>query len=77
MDALKKCEHDPHVLLAGSKLIWVERKLKKAREWFMRTVKVEPDFGDAWAYFYKFEQIYGTQVCGFNTHFLTSRRLSE
>jgi len=62
VDALKKCEHDPHVLLAGSKLIWAERKYKKAREWFMRTVKVEPDFGDAWAYFYKFEQIHGTQV---------------
>jgi pre-mRNA-processing factor 6 len=62
VDALKKCEHDPHVLLAGSKLIWSERKIKKAREWFMRTIKVEPDLGDAWAYFYKFELIHGTQV---------------
>merc|ERR1719411_1495843 len=33
VDALKKCEHDPHVLLAVSKLFWSERKLTKARDW--------------------------------------------
>ena len=26
VDALKKCEHDPHVLLAVSKLFWTERR---------------------------------------------------
>ena len=62
VDALKKCEHDPNVLLAGSKLIWAERKMKKARNWFQRTVKVDPDFGDAWAYFYRFELMHGTRV---------------
>jgi pre-mRNA-processing factor 6 len=25
-------------------------------------VKIDPDFGDAWAYFYKFELQYGTEV---------------
>ena len=25
-----------------------------------RTVKLEPDLGDAWIYFYKFEQLHGT-----------------
>ncbi|XP_006820857.1 pre-mRNA-processing factor 6-like, partial [Saccoglossus kowalevskii] len=55
VDALKRCEHDPNVLLAVSRLFWTERKLSKAREWFNRTVKIEPDLGDAWAYFYKFE----------------------
>ena len=66
VDALKKCEHDAHVLLAASKLFWSERKITKAREWFHRTVKIEPDFGDAWAYFYKFEKIHGTEVRGYN-----------
>ncbi|KAI3418954.1 hypothetical protein GPALN_008047 [Globodera pallida] len=61
VDALKKCEHDPNVLLAGSKLVWAERKIKKARSWFQRTVKVDPDFGDAWAYFYRFELMHGSQ----------------
>ncbi|XP_030829995.1 pre-mRNA-processing factor 6 [Strongylocentrotus purpuratus] len=61
VDALKRCEHDPHVLLAVSKLFWSERKLTKAREWFTRTVKIEPDLGDAWAYFYRFELLYGNE----------------
>ncbi|KAI5723357.1 hypothetical protein M8J76_004905 [Diaphorina citri] len=61
VDALKKCEHDPHVLLAVSKLFWCENKNQKCREWFNRTVKIDPDLGDAWAYFYKFEIINGTE----------------
>lgn len=60
-DALKKCEHSPHVLLAVSKLFWSEQKTEKARNWFNRTVKLDPDFGDAWAYYYKFELIYGSE----------------
>jgi pre-mRNA-processing factor 6 len=60
VDALKKCEHDPQVLLAVAKLFWAERKTQKCREWLMRTVKLEPDLGDAWIYFYKFELIHGT-----------------
>lgn len=61
VDALKRCEHDPHVLLAVSKLFWTERKMNKAREWFNRTVKIDPDLGDAWAYYYKFESLHGTE----------------
>ena len=60
VDALKKCEHDPHVLLAVSKLFWTERQTQKCRQWFNRTVKIEPDLGDAWAYFYKFKLLHGT-----------------
>ncbi|XP_033726483.1 pre-mRNA-processing factor 6-like [Pecten maximus] len=62
VDALKRCEHDPHVLLAAAKFIfWAERKVNKAREWFNRTVRIDPDLGDAWAYFYKFELQHGTE----------------
>ncbi|CAL8108543.1 unnamed protein product [Calicophoron daubneyi] len=61
VDALKKCEHDPLVLLAVSKMFWCERLVSKARNWFTRTVKLEPDLGDAWAYFYKFELQHGTE----------------
>jgi pre-mRNA-processing factor 6 len=67
VDALKKCEHDPQVLLAVSKLFWTERKLNKCREWFNRALKIEPDLGDTWAYFYKFELIHGTEVCFFSS----------
>ena len=61
IDALKCCENDANVLLAVSKLFWTERKLQKTREWFNRTVKLEPDLGDAWAYFYKFELQHGNE----------------
>jgi len=61
VDALKHCEHDPTVLLAVTRLFWADRKLQKCRDWFARTVKLEPDFGDAWINFYKFELLHGTQ----------------
>ena len=44
------------------RLFWSERKISKTREWFNRTVKIEPDLGDAWAYFFKFEIQHGTEV---------------
>ena len=34
----------------------------KAREWFQRAVKIDPDLGDTWAHFYKFELQHGTEV---------------
>jgi len=60
VDAMKKCEHDPHVLLAVSRLFWSDRKVQKCRDWMARTVKLDPDFGDAWINFYKFELVHGT-----------------
>ena len=41
IDALKKCEHDPHVLLAVARMFWSERRITKAREWFKRCTKVK------------------------------------
>lgn len=61
VDALKKCENDPLVLLAVARLFLSERKITKARSWFNRTVKLDPDLGDAWAAYYKFELQYGTE----------------
>ncbi|CAI4233237.1 unnamed protein product [Auanema sp. JU1783] len=62
IDALKKCEHNPHVLVAAAKLFWADRKVRKAREWFNRAVNVDSDNGDAFAHFYKFELVHGTDV---------------
>ncbi len=61
VDALKRCEHDHHVLLAVSKLFWAERKIQKCRDWMTRTVKLEPDFGDGWINFLRFEQLHGSK----------------
>jgi len=55
VDALKKCDNDPHVIVAVATIFWADRKLDKARSWFNRAVALNPDLGDAWATFYKFE----------------------
>ena len=61
LDALKKCEHDPHVVLSISLLFWCDRKIQKSREWFVRALKLDADLGDTWAYYYKFEKQYGKE----------------
>lgn len=58
-DALKRCSDDPYVFAAVAKLFWLDRKVKKARNWFNRAITVEPDLGDIWAWFYKFEMEHG------------------
>eukprot|EP00116_Pleurobrachia_bachei_P002997 sb/3463259/ len=61
VDALKNCDNDAHVVLSVAKLFWLERKNKKAREWFVKAVKLDPDHGDTWAAYYKFTLAHGTE----------------
>ncbi|KAJ3078946.1 hypothetical protein HK102_004124 [Quaeritorhiza haematococci] len=58
-DALRKCENDPLVLVTVARLFWAERKVEKARNWFGRAVKVNPDMGDSWAWWLAFERQHG------------------
>lgn len=51
---------DPFVICTVARLFHADRKLEKARTWFNRAVTLNPDFGDAWAYWYKLEQQHGT-----------------
>lgn len=55
VDALKKCNDDPYVVAAVAQLFWHDRKLDKARSWLHRSVTLDPDIGDHWALYYKFE----------------------
>jgi pre-mRNA-processing factor 6 len=55
MDALKKCDNDPHVINAVARLFERDRKYAKARKWFNRSVTLQPDLGDSWVYYYTFE----------------------
>lgn len=59
-DALKRCDNDPFVVAAVAQLFWADRKVEKARSWFNRAVTLNPDVGDHWAHFYKFECQFGT-----------------
>jgi len=60
VDALKRCDQDPHVILAVAKLFWSNRQLDKARTWFNRAIATDPDLGDVWATLYNFECQHGT-----------------
>ncbi len=69
-DALKKTEKSEEpkdsaqVICAIARLFWAERKIEKARQWFERSVATdsEPDWGDSWGWWLKFEREHGTAV---------------
>eukprot|EP00033_Pygsuia_biforma_P002497 GCRY01002767.1.p1 GENE.GCRY01002767.1~~GCRY01002767.1.p1 ORF type:complete len:966 (-),score=355.98 GCRY01002767.1:57-2954(-) len=60
VDALKEVDNDPLVMVAVARVFWAERKVDKARRWFERAVKMNPDLGDSWAFLYKFESQHGS-----------------
>jgi pre-mRNA-processing factor 6 len=55
VDALKKCDNDPHVIIAVAVLFDKDRKFAKARKWFERAVALNDKLGDGWAHLYAFE----------------------
>lgn len=59
-DAVRKCPDDPAVIAAVACLFADERKDAKARKWLERAVVLDPDRGDSWALYYKFESERGT-----------------
>eukprot|EP00897_Mesotaenium_endlicherianum_P009105 jgi/Mesen1/8222/ME000442S07492 len=61
VDALKRCDHDAHVICAVARLFWHDRKVDKARSWFNRAVTLAPGVGDLWAQFYRFELQHGSE----------------
>lgn len=60
-DALKKTGDDARILNVIARLFWNERKVESARKWMERSCKADPDFGDGWAWWYKFEVQHGTE----------------
>ncbi|KAJ8601098.1 hypothetical protein CTAYLR_007845 [Chrysophaeum taylorii] len=60
LEALKRCDQNPHVIVAVANLFSQEQKSAKARKWFNRAVALDPDLGDAWANYYAFELQDGT-----------------
>ena len=59
VDALKKCDNNPHVIVAVACLFMRDRKFEKARSWFNRAVTLDPDNGDAWASYLRFATLHG------------------
>ncbi|KAH9936195.1 PRP1 splicing factor, N-terminal-domain-containing protein [Fomitopsis serialis] len=58
-DALRKAADDPLVLSTVARLFWAERKIEKARQWFERAITANPDVGDNWGWWLKFERQHG------------------
>jgi pre-mRNA-processing factor 6 len=55
MEGHKKCDNNPLVILAIARLFDKDKKVIKARKWYQRAIMLDPDYGDAWAYYYTFE----------------------
>lgn len=54
---------DPHyVNLAIAKVEWADGNVDEARNQFNVAVKLDPDLGDSWAYFYRFETLCGNET---------------
>ncbi|KAG8897540.1 hypothetical protein FRB99_008100 [Tulasnella sp. 403] len=61
VDALKKTRDDPRVICAVACVFWQDGAYEKARTWFGRATGADPDFGDSWAVWWKFEDKKGTR----------------
>src|ERR1700737_2677566 len=52
---MRKVEKDPALLTAVARLFWTERKEDKGRTWIEKALKLDSDYGDAWAWYYRLE----------------------
>ncbi|MCO5589774.1 hypothetical protein L7F22_043743 [Adiantum nelumboides] len=60
-DALKRTNDDARVLNLIARLFWNEGKVEVSRKWFDRCSQSDPDWGDGWAWWLKFERTYGSE----------------
>jgi pre-mRNA-processing factor 6 len=58
-DALSKQEHSEHIMTSIGKIYMLERNVDKARRWLENAIRVNPNYGDAWIYYYKNEILFG------------------
>jgi pre-mRNA-processing factor 6 len=61
LEAIQKAENDPILFITAARIFWGERKLDKADSWFQKAVLLDPDYGDTWAWWYKFLLQHGTE----------------
>ncbi|KAM7199542.1 PRP1 splicing factor, N-terminal domain containing protein [Naviculisporaceae sp. PSN 640] len=60
-EAIKKVEDDPILLVTAARILWSERKLDRAQNWFEKALLLDRDMGDTWAWYYKFLLQHGTE----------------
>ncbi|KAH6844957.1 PRP1 splicing factor, N-terminal-domain-containing protein [Chaetomium sp. MPI-CAGE-AT-0009] len=59
-EAIKKVEDDPVLQVTAARILWAERKLDRAQNWFERALLLDRHVGDTWAWYYKFLSQHGT-----------------
>lgn len=62
LEAIKKVENDPILFITVARIFWGERRLEKAMTWFEKAIVSDSDYGDGWAWYYKFLLQHGTEV---------------
>ncbi|KAJ5504449.1 RNA-processing protein HAT helix [Penicillium fimorum] len=62
LEAIKKVENDPILFITVARIFWGERRLEKAMTWFEKAIVSDSDYGDGWAWYYKFLMQHGTEV---------------
>ncbi|KAJ5668777.1 Pre-mRNA-splicing factor prp1 [Penicillium macrosclerotiorum] len=61
LEAIKKAENDPVLFITVARIFWGERRLEKAMTWFEKAIVSDSDYGDGWAWYYKFLLQHGTE----------------
>ena len=61
VDALRKTKDHPLVVCTVARVLWADRVIERARDWFGRATATDPDLGDIWAWWLKFERQHGTE----------------
>ncbi|WFD26003.1 U4/U6 x U5 tri-snRNP complex subunit Prp1 [Malassezia nana] len=55
-EALRRSGDSPHVICTVARLFWDDGKHVQARDWFSKTVQAARTWGDAWAWWFAFEE---------------------
>lgn len=78
LEAIKAVDSDPILFVTVARIFWSERRLDKAMSWFEKALVLDPDLGDAWAWYLKFLMQHGTDVStlGISTHGVCTRLTS-
>lgn len=61
LEAIQKSDNDPILFVTAARIFWAERKLDKADSWFQKAAVLDPDYGDTWAWWWKFLLQHGTE----------------
>lgn len=61
LEAIQKADNDPILFVTAARIFWGERKLEKADSWFTKAAILDPDYGDTWAWWFKFLLQHGTE----------------